>query len=150
MAFRLASLRKLTAASLLLVQIRNARAAQNVVLLADKTSHFLQPAGAVRFSSGNTSNDEVTKAQQAKFTGQETIFSKIINKKIPADILYEDSECLAFSDVNPQAPVHFLVIPKKVIPMLSMATESDQLLLGHLLLVAKTTADKLGLSKGYR
>ncbi|BFZ25039.1 hypothetical protein BsWGS_28081 [Bradybaena similaris] len=149
MAFRLACIRKFTATSFFLTQI-HARAAQNAVVLGNKTSPFMQPVDAVRCSSGNTSSDEVAKAQKAKFTGQETIFSKIINKKIPANILYEDNECLAFSDVTPQAPVHFLVIPKKVIPMLSMASESDQMLLGRLLLVAKTTAEKLGLSKGYR
>jgi histidine triad (HIT) family protein len=76
----------------------------------------------------------------------ETIFSKIIRKEIPAAILYEDELALAFRDVNPQAPVHFLVIPKKVIPKLSEATEADQSLLGHLLLVANQVATQEGLT----
>ena len=70
----------------------------------------------------------------------ETVFSKIINREIPADILYEDDQCLAFRDINPQAPVHFLVIPKKPIATLSEATGDDQALLGHLLLVARQVA----------
>ena len=76
----------------------------------------------------------------------ETIFTKIIRKEIPAAILYEDELALAFRDVNPQAPVHFLVIPKKVIPKLSEATEADQSLLGHLLLVANQVAAQEGLT----
>ena len=75
----------------------------------------------------------------------ETIFSKIINREIPADILYEDDQALAFRDVNPQAPTHFLVIPKKPIPMLSDAGDEDQALLGHLLLVASKVAAEQGL-----
>lgn len=76
----------------------------------------------------------------------ETIFSKIISKEIPADILYEDDMALAFRDVNPQAPVHFLVIPKKPIEKLSDAHVEDQVLLGHLLLVASRVAAEEGLS----
>ncbi|PZU95117.1 MAG: histidine triad nucleotide-binding protein [Pseudanabaena sp.] len=79
----------------------------------------------------------------------ETIFSKIIRKEIPAAILYEDELALAFRDVNPQAPVHFLVIPKKAIAKLSEATEDDQSLLGHLLLVANRVAAQEGLT-GFR
>lgn len=74
-----------------------------------------------------------------------TIFGKIINREIPADIIYEDDQALAFRDVNPQAPVHFLVIPKKPIEKLSDAEESDQALLGHLLLVANRVAKQEGL-----
>ncbi|MBQ0754630.1 MAG: histidine triad nucleotide-binding protein [Gammaproteobacteria bacterium] len=76
----------------------------------------------------------------------ETIFSKIISKEIPADILYEDDMALAFRDVNPQAPVHFLVIPKKPLEKLSDAQAEDQALLGHLLLVANRVAAEEGLS----
>ena len=65
----------------------------------------------------------------------ETLFSKIIDREIPADIIFEDDQCLAFRDINPQAPTHFLVIPKKPIAKLSDAEEADQALLGHLLLV---------------
>lgn len=80
----------------------------------------------------------------------ETIFSKIIRKEIPADIVYEDGLCLAFRDVNPQAPTHVLVIPKKPIPKLAEATDEDQALLGHLLLKVKDIAASLGLGDAYR
>jgi len=75
----------------------------------------------------------------------ETIFSKIIDREIPADSIYEDDLCLAFKDVNPQAPTHFLVIPKKPIPKLSDAEQGDKALLGHLLLVAGQVAVEQGL-----
>jgi histidine triad (HIT) family protein len=80
----------------------------------------------------------------------ETIFSKIIRREILADIVYEDELTLAFKDVNPQAPVHILVIPKKVIPQLATAEEDDTELLGHLLQTAKKVAAQAGLEKGYR
>jgi histidine triad (HIT) family protein len=83
-------------------------------------------------------------------TTQDTIFSKIIRKEIPADIVYEDDIALAFRDVQPQAPVHILVIPKKPIPKLSDAIPEDAALLGHLLLTVKKVAQQVGLSKGYR
>ncbi|MGB2926163.1 MAG: histidine triad nucleotide-binding protein [Limnothrix sp.] len=79
-----------------------------------------------------------------------TIFGKIINREIPADIVYEDDLCLAFRDVTPQAPVHVLVIPKKPIPMLEKAEAVDQALLGHLLLTVQKVAAQEGLEKGYR
>jgi histidine triad (HIT) family protein len=75
----------------------------------------------------------------------DTIFSKIIKREIPATIIYEDDLALAFRDVNPQAPVHFLVIPKKAIVKLSEATIEDQSLLGHLLIVASKVAAQEGL-----
>ena len=80
----------------------------------------------------------------------ETIFSKIINREIPADIVYEDDLALAFKDINPQAPVHILVIPKKPLPKLADASTEDQALLGHLLLTAKKVAEQAGLGNGYR
>ena len=80
----------------------------------------------------------------------ETIFSKIIRREIPADIVYEDDLALAFKDVNPQAPVHILVIPKQAIAKLSDAESNDHALMGHLLLTAKRVAEKVGLSNGYR
>lgn len=80
----------------------------------------------------------------------ETIFSKIIDRQIPADIVYEDDLCLAFRDVNPQAPVHILVIPKKPIAMLSEVQTEDRELLGHLLLAAKQIAKQERLDNGYR
>jgi histidine triad (HIT) family protein len=80
----------------------------------------------------------------------ETIFSKIIRREIPADIVYEDELALAFRDVNPQAPVHILVIPKQPIAKLSDAQSQDHALLGHLLLTAKRVAEQAGLTNGYR
>ncbi|XP_058833523.1 uncharacterized HIT-like protein slr1234 [Topomyia yanbarensis] len=65
-----------------------------------------------------------------------TIFDKIIQKQIPADIIYEDDKCLAFNDVSPQGPVHFLVIPKRCIPKLTDGTEADVETFGHLMHVA--------------
>lgn len=80
----------------------------------------------------------------------ETIFAKIIRREIPADIVFEDDLCLAFKDVNPQAPIHVLIIPKKPIPRLAEATDEDQALLGHLLLKAREIADGLELGDAYR
>ncbi len=79
-----------------------------------------------------------------------TIFEKIIARQIPADIVYEDDLVAAFRDINPQAPAHILIVPKKPIPRIDVATEEDKLLLGHLLLKAKEVAKKLGLTGGYR
>lgn len=81
---------------------------------------------------------------------EKTIFKRIIDGEIPADTVYEDDRCLAFRDVNPQAPTHVLVIPKKEIPSLAHADETDQELLGHLMLVTRRIASDLGLSAGYR
>ncbi len=81
----------------------------------------------------------------------ETIFTKIINKEIPADILYEDELALAFSDINPQAPIHFLVIPKKPITTINTIQEEDKVLVGHLYWVAAKLAEKHGFAQdGYR
>lgn len=80
----------------------------------------------------------------------ETIFTKIILRDLPADIVYEDDTTLAFRDIHPQAPVHILVIPKQVIPTIAQATDQDQNLLGHLLLVAKQVAEQEKLDQGYR
>ena len=80
-----------------------------------------------------------------------TIFKKIIDKEVPADIVYEDDLCLAFKDIHAQAPVHILVIPKKEIPSMAEVTPEDQNLLGHLFVKAVKIARKLGLDqKGYR
>lgn len=79
-----------------------------------------------------------------------TIFKKIIDGELPAKIVYDDEHCLAFQDVNPQAPTHFLVIPRKEISSLADANEEDQALLGHLLLVADQVARQEGLAEGYR
>ena len=80
----------------------------------------------------------------------ETIFTRIINKEIPADIVYEDDLCLAFRDINPQAPVHILIIPKKQLVVLNDAEIGDQELLGHLMLVATRVADKEGVADAFR
>ncbi|WP_423821605.1 histidine triad nucleotide-binding protein [Salinisphaera sp. SPP-AMP-43] len=80
----------------------------------------------------------------------DTIFSKIINREIEADIVHEDDHCLAFRDVNPQAPLHVLVIPKKPIDKLVNAADSDQALLGHLMLVARRVARDQGYGDAFR
>jgi len=80
----------------------------------------------------------------------DTIFGKIIRREIPADIVYEDELALAFRDIQPQAPVHILVIPKQPIAKLSDAESQDHRLMGHLLLTAKRVADQAGLADGYR
>lgn len=81
----------------------------------------------------------------------QTLFEKIIAREIPSDIVYEDDLVFAFRDISPQAPVHVLVIPKKAIPRIGEADESDQALLGHLLLKARAVAATLGLAEnGYR
>ncbi|XP_074711801.1 adenosine 5'-monophosphoramidase HINT2-like [Strix uralensis] len=98
---------------------------------------------------------EVGEARRAAAAGEgaggaPTIFSKIIARSVPAAILYEDDKCLVFRDVAPQAPVHFLVIPKRPIPRLSRVGPQDSELLGHLLVVAAQTAQAEGLADGYR
>ena len=80
----------------------------------------------------------------------ETIFTKIINKQIPADIVYEDDLCLAFRDINPRAPVHLLVIPKKPLATLADVGSDDQEILGHLLVVANIVAEKEGVGDAFR
>lgn len=78
------------------------------------------------------------------------VFSKIIAKEIPADILYEDDRAIAFRDLSPQAPTHFLVIPKTRIALLEDATEADESILGHLMLCAARAAKTAELGNGYR
>jgi len=80
----------------------------------------------------------------------ETLFKKIIDREIPADIVYEDEFCLAFRDINPAAPVHILVIPKNPIPRLVDSTDSDNMLLGQLLLVASDIARQEGYEDAFR
>lgn len=82
-----------------------------------------------------------------------TLFQKIHDREIPAEIVYEDENCVAFRDIGPQAPVHVLITPRKVIPRIGEATADDQAVLGALLLAAGKIADKLGVldrSKGFR
>ncbi len=79
-----------------------------------------------------------------------TLFKKIIDGEILADIVHEDDNCLAFKDIAPQAPIHILIIPKKEIPMLSDAAEEDQKLLGILLFTANKIAKKLSIEDNFR
>lgn len=79
-----------------------------------------------------------------------TLFEKILAGEIPARIAHEDDLAFAIHDINPQAPVHLLVIPKKPLPRLGEAGTEDQALLGHLLLVAAQLAGREGLGEGYR
>jgi histidine triad (HIT) family protein len=80
-----------------------------------------------------------------------TLFEKIVAREIPARIAYEDDLVLAFHDINPKAPVHVLIVPKKAVPRISEATSGDQALLGHLLLKAAHVAGLVGLGEtGYR
>uniref|UniRef100_A0A2M4C2H8 Putative zinc-binding protein of the histidine triad hit family n=1 Tax=Anopheles marajoara TaxID=58244 RepID=A0A2M4C2H8_9DIPT len=103
------------------------------------SGHTLRPAANfIRWQSSGT-----TAGGKSAVKDADTIFDKIIQKKIPAEIIYEDEQCLAFNDVSPQGPVHFLVIPKRKIPKLEDSAASDKEILGHLLHVA----GQLGKSK---
>ncbi|XP_067947780.1 uncharacterized HIT-like protein Synpcc7942_1390 [Watersipora subatra] len=120
---------------------------------AFKVEHlFLQTDRPATFGYLREMSNEVSKARHAaRSSHTPTIFDKIIKREIPADIIYEDERCLAFRDVNPVAPVHFLVIPLKPIQQLSTSTNKDQDLLGHLLCVARSLAAKESqLDDGFR
>ena len=88
--------------------------------------------------------------QKRDAMAEKTIFKKIIDREIKADIVHEDEHCLAFRDIDPQAPTHVLVIPKKEIPSLNALSGADQQLIGHLFLAMKQIAEKLQLDDGYR
>ncbi|XP_026576575.1 histidine triad nucleotide-binding protein 2, mitochondrial [Pseudonaja textilis] len=94
--------------------------------------------------------EEVERAQRAAEQAGPTVFSRILDGSLPAHLLYEDDQCIAFRDAAPQAPVHFLVIPRRPLARISRVAESDAQLLGHLLVVASQTAKAEGLSEGYR
>lgn len=79
-----------------------------------------------------------------------TLFEKIIAREIPANVVYEDELCLAFRDINPCAPMHLLLVPKKPIPRLCDATAEDQALLGHLMIAASKIAAQEGYGEAYR
>jgi histidine triad (HIT) family protein len=82
---------------------------------------------------------------------QETIFSKIIRKEIPAEIVYQDELVTAFRDINPQAPTHILVVPNKLIPTANDVTAEDELMLGRLFTAARRIAEQEGIAEsGYR
>ena len=80
----------------------------------------------------------------------DTIFGKIIAGEIPAPKVYEDEHCIVINDIQPQAPIHLLVIPRKTIPRLIDASPEDQQLLGHLMLVARQMAEEQGIGDGFR
>ncbi len=79
-----------------------------------------------------------------------TVFKKILDREIPAKIVYEDEQCLAFHDIDPKAPIHVLLIPKREIPTLDDVQPQDAALMGHLLATIPKIARKLGLDRGYR
>jgi len=80
-----------------------------------------------------------------------TIFDKIVNREIPADIIFEDDDIIAFNDINPQAPVHILIVPKKRIKTLNDISIEDEQLVGRMFIVAKFLANKTNISEsGYR
>ena len=79
-----------------------------------------------------------------------TVFKKIIDRELPADIVYEDEHCLAFRDIDPQAPTHLLLIPKKEIVSIDALESEDHALAGHLLIVISKLAHDLNLEKGFR
>lgn len=81
---------------------------------------------------------------------EDTIFGKITRGEIPTDFLYQDEQCVVIKDIYPQAPTHVLIIPRKPIPMLAAASEEDQALLGHLLVVAGRVAKQLGVDDAFR
>lgn len=81
---------------------------------------------------------------------QENLFAKILRGEIPCDMVYQDEHCLAFRDINPQAPTHILVIPRKPIAKLADAEDDDREMLGHLILGATKAADLDGLEDNYR
>ena len=81
---------------------------------------------------------------------EETIFSRIVRREVPADIVYQDDLVTAFRDISPQAPVHILVIPNRRIVMASTVEPEDAEVLGHLFIVARRVAEQEGLEKGYR
>ena len=79
-----------------------------------------------------------------------TLFEKIIDREIPGDIIHEDEHCIAFRDINPGAPLHVLVVPRKPIPKLVDATAEDQVLLGHLMLTCNKIAADAGYADAFR
>lgn len=120
-------------------------------------SEFASPAGSAgRRCAPIHSIADIVRARTTEFrlADQEgpTIFDKIISKEIPAAIIYEDDTCLAFKDISPQAPTHFLVIPKarQGLTRLSKATEEHKAVLGHLLYTAQAVAKEQGLGDGFR
>lgn len=79
-----------------------------------------------------------------------TVFTRIIKREIPSDIVYEDEQCIVFKDIRPQAPTHVLIVPKKEIPRLADVAPEDQALLGHLMLTVAKVARQLGVEDAFR
>lgn len=79
-----------------------------------------------------------------------TLFAKIIDREIPANIVFEDDLCVAFTDIHPQAPTHILVVPRKPIDMVENMNQGDEALMGHLIYAATQIANKMKLLNGYR
>jgi histidine triad (HIT) family protein len=99
---------------------------------------------------GQVGRPETNVFLPSPFPMTDTIFSKIIRREIPADIVYEDDFCLAFRDVAPQAPVHILLIPKNPIVSLASTEPEDHRVLGHMMLKVRLIAEQEGLANGYR
>lgn len=95
-------------------------------------------------------SDTATPDAKAKLPMPNTIFRRIIDREIPADIVYEDDQCLAFRDIKPEAPTHVLVIPKRDVANLDALTDADAALVGHLWRVIPKLARELKLTQGYR
>jgi len=81
---------------------------------------------------------------------EKTIFKRIIDKEIPAKIVYEDDHCLAFEDIHPAAPIHLIVIPKREIASVDDVNATDEIVVGHLFTAMRAIAAKLGIQSGYR
>jgi histidine triad (HIT) family protein len=81
---------------------------------------------------------------------EKTVFKRIIDREIPAKIVYEDQWCMAFEDIKPAAPTHLIVIPKKEIPSANQISQEDEAIVGHLFVAMRTIAERLGLEGGYR
>lgn len=96
------------------------------------------------------SRTEACVAAHPKSDGVDCLFCKIARRDIASDVVYEDEQVLAFHDINPQAPVHVLVIPKRHISSLAELDEGDEELAGHLLAVASRVASALGVGEGFR
>ncbi len=81
---------------------------------------------------------------------EKTVFKRIIDREIPAKIVYEDDLCMAFEDIKPAAPTHLIVIPKKEIPSANQVSPADEAIVGHLFVAMRKIAEQLGLGGGYR
>ncbi|XP_020705286.1 14 kDa zinc-binding protein [Dendrobium catenatum] len=117
------------------------------------SSLYLRPQRYVRHISASVNEEASARlAADSAESGGPTIFDKIISKEIPSSIVYEDDKVLAFRDINPQAPVHVLVIPKvrDGLTQLGKAQTRHAEILGRLLYAAKVVADKEGIADGYR